>query len=179
LFVHSSATGFCGLIPVDRHVRSPPRIGHGRQALGLTRMQRRIDWLLTARCLLEQPGGSPAVNDGGGAKRTFSRYLFSSSLPSTTARPHESPPHALTSGAAPSSSPALPATPLARYPVVGVACDQIHALAASPPKSNTDSARLPNRRPCVGEGTAAAAYGDGFRRRADHASDHSSHLGTS
>jgi hypothetical protein len=110
-----------------------------------------------------------------GAKRTFSAIFFFSPLPSTTARPHVTPTRGLTSRAAPSSSPALPATPLARYPVVGGACDKIHAFAPSPPESDTKSARPPNRRPSVGEGTAPAANGDWCWRGADHASVHSSH----
>jgi hypothetical protein len=98
---------------------------------------------------------------------------------STTGRPHVLPTRALTSRAAPSSSPALPATPFTRNPVFRGACDKIHALATSPLESETKSARPPNPRPSVGEGTATAAYSEGFRRGADHARDHSSHQGTS
>src|SRR6266851_10353287 len=96
---------------------------------------------------------------------------------STTARPHVPPTSALTWGAAPSSSPAHPATPCTRYPVVGGACDKIHAVATSLLDSDTKSARPPNHRPSVGEGTAPAADGDRLGRGADHASDYSSHQG--
>src|SRR5580693_2213136 len=94
---------------------------------------------------------------------------------STTGRPRVLPTRALTRGAASSSSPALPATPFTRNPVVGGACDEIHALATSPPESDTKSARPPNHRPSVGEGAATAAYSDRFWRGADHTSDYSSH----
>jgi hypothetical protein len=104
--------------------------------------------------------------------------IFSFPSLSPAARPRVLPTRALTRGAAPSSSPALPATPLARHPVVGGACDKIHALTTSPPKSDTKSAGLSNRRPSVGEGTAPAADGDRLGREADHASDHSIHQAT-
>jgi hypothetical protein len=98
---------------------------------------------------------------------------------STTGRPRVLPTRALTRGAASSSSPALPATPFTRNPVFRGACDKIHALATFPLESETKSARPPNPRPSVGEGTAGAANGDRFWRGPDHTSDHSSHQGTS